>query len=92
MPHELHRGLWIFGVVQAVAILGFAWLAQKGANQWLLQHFPKSDVDGFLFETVLKGDYDLALYLAPLVPASPWAVELTQARRLFVRTTAAALA
>ncbi len=27
----VNRGLWIFGVVQALAILGFAWLAQVGA-------------------------------------------------------------
>ncbi|NMM27549.1 MAG: AmpG family muropeptide MFS transporter [Glaciimonas sp.] len=28
----INRGLWVFGVAQAVAILGFAWLAQAGAN------------------------------------------------------------
>jgi PAT family beta-lactamase induction signal transducer AmpG len=28
----INRGLWIFGVAQAVAILGFAWLAHAGAN------------------------------------------------------------
>ncbi|SDV50293.1 AmpG family muropeptide MFS transporter [Chitinasiproducens palmae] len=27
------RGLWIFGVVQLVAVLGFAWLAHAGASQ-----------------------------------------------------------
>ncbi|TAK90749.1 MAG: MFS transporter [Burkholderiaceae bacterium] len=32
----INRGLWIFGVLQAVAILGFAWLAQTGANPFLL--------------------------------------------------------
>jgi PAT family beta-lactamase induction signal transducer AmpG len=32
----IHRGLWIFGVVQAVAILGFAWLAHTGASTILL--------------------------------------------------------
>ncbi len=32
----INRGLWIFGVVQALAILGFAWLAQAGANTLLL--------------------------------------------------------
>lgn len=32
----INRGLWIFGVVQAVAILGFAWLAHTGANTILL--------------------------------------------------------
>jgi PAT family beta-lactamase induction signal transducer AmpG len=32
----INRGLWIFGVVQAVAILGFAWLAHAGANTILL--------------------------------------------------------
>ncbi|HJV02330.1 MAG TPA: AmpG family muropeptide MFS transporter [Burkholderiaceae bacterium] len=28
----INRGLWIFGIAQAIAILGFAWLAQVGAN------------------------------------------------------------
>jgi PAT family beta-lactamase induction signal transducer AmpG len=28
----INRGLWIFGVVQAVSILGFAWLAHVGAD------------------------------------------------------------
>ena len=32
----INRALWVFGVLQAVAILGFAWLAQVGANQFLL--------------------------------------------------------
>ena len=32
----INRGLWIFGVVQAIAILGFAWLAQVGAHPILL--------------------------------------------------------
>ncbi|HEX2530092.1 MAG TPA: AmpG family muropeptide MFS transporter, partial [Burkholderiaceae bacterium] len=32
----INRGLWIFGVVQAVAILGFAWLAHAGADTLLL--------------------------------------------------------
>ncbi len=32
----VNRGLWIFGVVQAVAILGFAWLAQVGADPLVL--------------------------------------------------------
>lgn len=32
----INRALWIFGVAQAVAILGFVWLAQAGANQILL--------------------------------------------------------
>jgi PAT family beta-lactamase induction signal transducer AmpG len=32
----INRGLWIFGVVQAVAILGFAWLAHVGADTLLL--------------------------------------------------------
>jgi MFS transporter, PAT family, beta-lactamase induction signal transducer AmpG len=26
----INRGLWVFGVVQALSILGFAWLAQSG--------------------------------------------------------------
>ncbi|MGB6056214.1 MAG: AmpG family muropeptide MFS transporter [Burkholderiaceae bacterium] len=32
----INRGLWIFGVVQAVAILGFAWLAEAGADPLVL--------------------------------------------------------
>lgn len=32
----INRALWIFGVVQAVAILGFAWLAQVGADPLIL--------------------------------------------------------
>ena len=32
----INRALWIFGAVQAVAILGFAWLAYVGANVLLL--------------------------------------------------------
>ncbi|MEC5163576.1 MFS transporter, PAT family, beta-lactamase induction signal transducer AmpG [Janthinobacterium sp. CG_23.3] len=32
----INRGLWVFGALQAVAILGFAWLAQAGANTVLL--------------------------------------------------------
>jgi len=28
----INKALWVFGVVQAVAILGFAWLAQVGAS------------------------------------------------------------
>ncbi len=32
----INRALWIFGIVQAVAILGFSWLAQAGADPLLL--------------------------------------------------------
>ncbi|MFC5474991.1 AmpG family muropeptide MFS transporter [Paraherbaspirillum soli] len=32
----INRALWIFGVVQAVTILGFAWLAQVGADPIVL--------------------------------------------------------
>ena len=32
----INRALWVFGALQAVAILGFAWLAQAGPNQLLL--------------------------------------------------------
>ena len=32
----INRGLWVFGVLQAVAILGFAWLALAGPNTFLL--------------------------------------------------------
>ena len=29
----INRGLWVFGVIQAVVILGFAWLAEVGPNK-----------------------------------------------------------
>ena len=32
----INRALWVFGVLQALAILGFAWLAQVGHNPVLL--------------------------------------------------------
>ena len=32
----INRALWIFGVVQMVSILGFAWLAASGYSLWLL--------------------------------------------------------
>jgi len=32
----INRALWIFGVVQMVSILGFAWLAAIGYSLWLL--------------------------------------------------------
>lgn len=32
----INRALWVFGVLQAIAILGFAWLAEVGPNTLLL--------------------------------------------------------
>lgn len=32
----INRALWLFGIVQVVSILGFALLAEVGANPWLL--------------------------------------------------------
>jgi PAT family beta-lactamase induction signal transducer AmpG len=32
----INRALWIFGAVQALAVLGFAWLAHAGADPYLL--------------------------------------------------------
>jgi PAT family beta-lactamase induction signal transducer AmpG len=32
----INRALWVFGVLQAIAILGFAWLAQVGPDKLLL--------------------------------------------------------
>jgi PAT family beta-lactamase induction signal transducer AmpG len=32
----INRGLWVFGVLQVLSILGFAWLATAGANPYLL--------------------------------------------------------
>ena len=32
----INRALWVFGVLQAMAVLGFAWLAQVGPNPVLL--------------------------------------------------------
>jgi len=36
MKTGINRGLWLFGVLQAVAILGFAVLAKMGASLWML--------------------------------------------------------
>jgi len=36
MKTGINRGLWIFGALQAVAILGFAVLAKMGASLWML--------------------------------------------------------
>lgn len=36
MKIGINRGLWIFGALQALAILGFAALAQAGASVWML--------------------------------------------------------
>lgn len=36
MKTGINRGLWIFGVLQAIAILGFALLAEVGLSLWML--------------------------------------------------------
>jgi PAT family beta-lactamase induction signal transducer AmpG len=36
MKIGINRGLWLFGALQALAILGFAALAQTGASVWML--------------------------------------------------------
>ena len=36
MKTGINRGLWIFGALQAVAILGFAVLAKVGLSLWML--------------------------------------------------------
>lgn len=33
---SINRALWLFGFVQIISILGFAWLAEVGANPWVL--------------------------------------------------------
>lgn len=33
---SINRALWLFGIVQIASILGFAWLAEVGANPWVL--------------------------------------------------------
>lgn len=33
---SINRALWLFGVVQIISILGFALLAEAGANPWML--------------------------------------------------------
>ena len=32
----INRALWVFGLVQMITILGFAWLSQAGAVTWIL--------------------------------------------------------
>ncbi len=36
MRTGVHRGLWIFGAIQAIAILGFALLSKVGLSVWML--------------------------------------------------------
>ena len=55
----INRGLWIFGALQALASLGFAVLAQAGANQWLL-----AGVIGFEAFAVGLGTTAFVAYLA----------------------------
>ncbi len=33
---SINRALWLFGIVQILSILGFAWMAEVGANPWVL--------------------------------------------------------
>jgi PAT family beta-lactamase induction signal transducer AmpG len=33
---SINRALWLFGLVQITSIFGFAWLAEVGANPWVL--------------------------------------------------------
>ena len=33
---SINRALWLFGLVQILSILGFAWLAEVGADPWVL--------------------------------------------------------
>ena len=33
---SINRALWLFGIVQIASIVGFAWLAETGANPWVL--------------------------------------------------------
>lgn len=32
----INRALWLYGAVQAISILGFSWIAQQGANPFIL--------------------------------------------------------
>ena len=55
----INRALWLFGVVQIVSILGFALLAEVGANPWLL-----GVVNGFEYLGVGLGAAALIAFMA----------------------------
>jgi len=56
----INRGLWVFGVLQAVTILGFAWLALVGPNTALLATAIGSEA----FASVGLGTAALASFMA----------------------------
>jgi len=55
----INRALWLFGIVQIVSILGFAALAEIGANPWML-----GIVVGFEYLGVGLGTAALIAYMA----------------------------
>jgi PAT family beta-lactamase induction signal transducer AmpG len=84
----INRGLWVFGVAQAVAILGFAWLAQQGANTFIL-----AAVIGFEAFGVGLGTVALVAYIArttdPRFTATQFALftSLTAVPRTFINAS-----
>ncbi len=85
----INRALWIFGVVQAVAILGFSWLAQAGANPILL-----AGVIGFEAFGVGLGTAAFVAYIAkttdPRYSATQFALftSLSAVPRTFINASA----
>jgi PAT family beta-lactamase induction signal transducer AmpG len=69
----INRALWIFGVVQLVSILGFAWLAEAGPKPWLL-----AIVIGFEYLGVGLGTAAFVAFIArttsPLYTATQFAL------------------
>jgi len=85
----INRALWVFGVVQAIAILGFSWLAQAGANPILL-----AGVIGFEAFGVGLGTAAFVAYIArttdPRFSATQFALftSLSAVPRTFINASA----
>lgn len=86
----INRALWIFGAVQAVSVLGFAWLAHAGADPFLL-----GAVIGFeAFGSVGLGTAAFVAYIArttdPRYTATQFALftSLAAVPRTFINSSA----
>ncbi|MEA5097388.1 MAG: AmpG family muropeptide MFS transporter [Burkholderiaceae bacterium] len=85
----INRALWVFGVVQALAILGFSWLAQAGAEPLLL-----AGVIGFEAFGVGLGTAAFVAYIAkttdPRYSATQFALftSLSAVPRTFINASA----
>lgn len=69
----INRALWVFGVVQLVTILGFAWLAEAGANPWVLALVISAEAVGVGLGTVALVAF-IARETAPALAATQFAL------------------